>query len=122
MPDRMRGAERLLPLKPKVFHMLLAMAEGPTHGYAMMQDVRERSGGAVRLWPTGLYGALRALEKLGLIAESKHRPHPEADDERRRYFELTPFGRQVLDAEVARLQDVLNQALALRAPRKPRRA
>lgn len=120
MPDRPR-LDKHLPLKPKVFHILLSLAEGPRHGYAVMQEVRERSQGKVRLWPTGLYGAFRDLEQAGLISESKQRPGAEEDDERRRYYELTGLGRQVLDAEVARLQDLLDQAMAIRHPRKARR-
>ena len=120
MPDRAR-VDRFLPVKPKVFHIMLSLADGPSHGYAMMQEVQRRSNGKVRLWPTGLYGALRELEKTGLIAESQQRPAADDDDERRRYYELTALGRQVLDAEVARLQDLLNHALALRQPRKARR-
>jgi DNA-binding PadR family transcriptional regulator len=121
MVDRPR-VDRFLPLKPKVFHILLALADGPSHGYAVMQEVRQRTEGKVRLWPTGLYGAIRELEKLGLIIESDRRPSLGDDDERRRYYEVTPLGRQVLDAEVARLQELLNHAAALRAPRKPKRA
>ena len=118
--DRPRNVDRLLPLKPKFFHVLLALADGPSHGYAVMQDVRERSGGHVRLWPAGLYGSFRELEKLDLIAETTTRPAPDEDDERRRYFVLTPLGRQVLDAEGRRLKALAEHALAARAPRMKR--
>src|ERR671912_2404605 len=99
MSDRPRSADHLLPLKPKVLHILLAMADGPRHGYSIMQEVLERTDGQVRLWPAALYGLLRELEKLDLIVESDKRPAAEDDDERRRYFALTPQGKRVLDAE-----------------------
>src|SRR2546430_16988189 len=70
-----------------------------------MQDVLERSGGKVRLWPATLYGSLKRLIEKGLIAESAERPAPELDDARRRYYKLTPLGRQVLDLESQRLKD-----------------
>ena len=121
MPDKPR-VDRLLPLKLKLFHILLALADGPKHGYAVMQEVRERSDGAVRLWPTGLYGAFRDLEKTGLIVETKKRPAPDEDDQRRRYYELTPLGRVTLDAEVGRLKNLVNFALGTRLARQTRRA
>ena len=63
MPDKLRSVDRLLPLKPKVLHILLAVADGPRHGYSIMQEVAERTDGQVRLWPAALYGLLRELEK-----------------------------------------------------------
>lgn len=120
MPDRPRSVDRLLPLKPKVLQMLLALADGPRHGYAIMQDVAARTDGRVRLWPTALYGALRELEGLDLIVESEKRPSD--DDERRRYFALTPFGTRVLNAEVRRLEAIVDHARASRALRKAARA
>ena len=122
MPDRVRRVDRLLPLKPKVLHLLLAVADGPRHGYSIMQEVAGRTGGQVRLWPAALYGLLRELEKLDLIVESDKRPAADEDDERRRYFALTPHGKRVLDAEVNRLEAIVNQARASRALRKPSRA
>ena len=65
MPDKVRSVDRLLPLKPKVLHILLAVADGPRHGYSIMQEVLERTDGQVRLWPAALYGLLRELEKAG---------------------------------------------------------
>jgi DNA-binding PadR family transcriptional regulator len=116
--DRPRGVERLLPLKPKVLHILLAVADGPRHGYSIMQEVGERTGGQVRLWPAALYALLRELEKLDLIVESAKRPAAAEDDERRRYFALTPHGKRVLDAEVRRLEAIVNQARSSRALRR----
>lgn len=107
-------------MKPKVLHILLALADGPRHGYSIMQEVIARTDGNVRLWPAALYGALRELEELDLIVESEKRPSD--DDERRRYFTLTPLGKRVLDGEVRRLEAIVEQARASRALRKPGRA
>lgn len=117
MPDRPRRVDRLLPLKPKVLHILLALAEGPRHGYHIMQEVIARTDGQVRLWPAAMYGALRELEELDLIVESGKRPSD--DDERRRYFALTPLGKRVLAGEVSRLETIVDHARASRALRKP---
>lgn len=120
MSDRPRSVDPLLPLKPKVLHILLAVADAPRHGYSIMQEVRERTEGHVRLWPAALYGLLRELEKLDLIVESDKRPAAGEDDERRRYFALTPHGKRVLDAEVRRLEAIVMHARASRALRKSR--
>lgn len=117
MTDRPRSIDRLLPLKPKVLHILLALTDGPRHGYHIMQEVTARTEGQVRLWPAAMYGALRELEDLNLIVESEKRPSD--DDERRRYFALTPLGKRVLDAEVRRLEAIVDHARASRALRKP---
>ena len=122
MPDRLRAAELLLPLKPKVLHILLAVADAPRHGYSIMQEVLERTDGQVRLWPAALYGLLRELERTDLIVESDKRPSADEDDERRRYFALTPHGKRVLDAEVRRLEAIVHHARSSRALRKPHRA
>lgn len=122
MPDKLRGVDRLLPLKPKVLHILLSLADGPRHGYSIMQEIAERTDGQVRLWPAGLYGLLRELEKADFIVESDDRPAADEDDERRRYFALTPHGKRVLDAEVRRLEAIVNHARASRALRKAARA
>ena len=120
MTDRPRGVDHLLPLKPKVLHILLALADGPRHGYSIMQEVAGRSDGQVRIWPAALYGTLRELEELDLIAESDKRPSE--DDERRRYFGLTLLGKRVLSAEVGRLEAIVDHARASRALRKAGRA
>ena len=122
MSDRLRSVERLLPLKPKVLHILLAVADGPRHGYSIMQEVGGRTDGQVRLWPAALYGLLRELEKAEFIVESDHRPAAGQDDERRRYFALTPLGKRVLAAEVRRLEAIVNHARSSRALRKTARA
>ena len=111
-----------MPLKPKVLHVLLAVADGPRHGYNIMQEVADRTEGQVRLWPAALYALLRDLEKADLIVESNKRPAADEDDERRRYFELTVYGKRVLDAEVRRLEAIVTHARASRALRKAFRA
>ena len=122
MPDKARSVERLLPLKPKVLHVLLAVADRPRHGYSIMQEVAARTDGQVRLWPAALYALLRELAKSDFIVESAQRPAADEDDERRRYFALTPLGRRVLDAEVRRLEAIVSHARASRALRKAARA
>ena len=98
---------RLLPLTPQVFHVLLALAEGEKHGYAIMQEAQERSGGLVRLGPGTLYGAIKRLLEQGVVEESEERPAPDADDARRRYYRLTPFGQRVLALEADRLDSLV---------------
>jgi DNA-binding PadR family transcriptional regulator len=99
--------QRFLPLKTQWFHIMLSLAGGEQHGYGIMQEVLERSGGKVRLWPATLYGSLKRLIEGELIEESDERPAPELDDARRRYYRLTTLGRQVLDAECDRLQELV---------------
>ena len=99
--------ENALLLPTPTLYILVALRRGDRHGYGIMQDVLERSGGKVRLWPATLYGSLKRLIEKGLIAESGERPAPELDDARRRYYKLTPLGRQVLDLESQRLKDLV---------------
>jgi DNA-binding PadR family transcriptional regulator len=106
--------EAYLPLKPHWFHVLLSLSGDPQHGYAIMQEVLERSGGKIRLWPATLYGTLKRLIEAELIEESAGRPHPSLDDARRRYYQLTTLGRQVLSAESARLEDLVRVIRAKR--------
>jgi DNA-binding PadR family transcriptional regulator len=101
-------AESFLPLKPQWFHILLSLAGGEQHGYGIMQDVLDRTMGKVRLWPATLYGSIKRLIEAELIEESPTRPAPELDDARRRYYRLTGLGRRVLDAECARLQELVD--------------
>jgi DNA-binding PadR family transcriptional regulator len=95
---------QLLPLSPQVFHILLALANGERHGYAIMQEIAERSAGEIRIGPGTLYGAIRRLLERGVVVESEERPAPEQDDERRRYYGLTRYGHEVLAAEARRLE------------------
>jgi len=103
-----REPDAFLPLKSNWFHVLVCLVEGEQHGYGIMQDVLERSGGKVRLWPATLYGSLKRLIENGLIVESGARPAPEFDDARRRYYKMTPLGQRVLDLESQRLRDLVS--------------
>ncbi len=93
--------EGLLPLRPSVFHILLALSDGDLHGYAIMQEVAEHTGGQIKLGPGTLYGAIKRLLSDRLIVEADERPDPELDDERRRYYRLTDFGQRVRKHEVS---------------------
>ncbi|HLU09964.1 MAG TPA: PadR family transcriptional regulator [Oceanobacillus sp.] len=104
--------ESLLPLSPSVFHILLALADEERHGYGIMQEIRLRTDGQVRLVPGTLYGAIKRLLAQQLIEEVDARPDPAIDDERRRYYRLTDFGQRVLRAEAARLASLVRQAEA----------
>jgi len=108
---RKSDPDALLPLTPRVFHILLALAEGPEHGYRIMKEVEERSRHRVRIGPGTRYEAIHRLEDGGLIEECDERPDPELDDQRRRYYRLTGFGREVLRAETERLAEVVGFAV-----------
>ena len=99
--------QRFIPLKTHWFHIMLALAGGEQHGYGIMQEVLNRTTGKVRLWPATLYGSIKRLIEAELIEESDERPAPELDDARRRYYRLTALGKQVLDAECERLQELV---------------
>ena len=100
----------LLPLTPAALNVLVALADGERHGYGIMLEVRERTGGRVRLGPGTLYGAIKRLKEGGVIEESGGESGTVTDDERRRYYRLTGFGREVLAAEVARLDGLVRAA------------
>jgi DNA-binding PadR family transcriptional regulator len=101
------NAAAFLPLHNNWFHILLSLAGAEQHGYGIMQEVLERTDGAVHLWPATLYGSLKRLIADGLIEESDERPVAELDDARRRYYRLTRLGRTVLELECERLQDMV---------------
>jgi DNA-binding PadR family transcriptional regulator len=103
----------LLPLPSTTFQILVAVADEDRHGYAIMQDVAERTNGELKLSPGTLYGAIRRMLDEGLIIELNDRERPDMDDERRRYYRITPFGRTVAQAEVSRLATLLRQAKAV---------
>lgn len=107
-----RDPQSLLPLPPAVFHISIALAAGDMHGYAIMQDVMERTQGKLRLSPGTLYGSIKRMLSEGLIEESDERPDAALDDERRRYYRLTHFGRAVASVEAARIAALLSQARA----------
>jgi DNA-binding PadR family transcriptional regulator len=102
--------EDKLPLTPAVFHILLVLADGEKHGYAIMQEVESLTDGKIRLGPGTLYGSIKRLLAGELIEESDERPDPELDDERRRYYRLTDFGQRVVKEEAERLLHLVRQA------------
>jgi DNA-binding PadR family transcriptional regulator len=108
--DARHAPEALLPLTPAVFHILLALADGEKHGYAIMQEVGERTGGKMRLGPGTLYGSIQRMLKDGLIVEAQERVEPAHGEERRRYYRLTGFGQQVVQAEARRLEQLVRIA------------
>jgi DNA-binding PadR family transcriptional regulator len=117
MTKRDIDVERRLPLAPAVLHILIALGDGDRHGYAIMQEVAERTGGRVRMSPGTLYGSIRKMLDEGLIEELFHRGKP--DDDRRRYYRVTKFGRAVAAAEAERLAALLHHArLTGLVPRK----
>lgn len=115
-----RDTEPFLPLTPAMFHILLALADGEKHGYAILKEVARRTEDKVQLSAGTLYGNLSRLEIAGLIAESSRRPEVVLDDERRRYYLLTQFGRDVAVAEAERMEQALSQARAKNLFRKPK--
>jgi DNA-binding PadR family transcriptional regulator len=100
----------MLPLKQASFHILLALAGGERHGYAIMQEVEANTAGQFRLGPGTLYRSIKELLATHLIEESGDRPDPALDDERRRYYRLTGLGRQVVQAEAQRLARLVREA------------
>ena len=120
MPPRERQADRFLPLTPPMLHALLALADGDKHGYAILKEVDRRTDGKVRLSAGTLYALVKRATADGLIAETDERPDAALDDERRRYYRLTPLGRRVAMAEARRLERLLADARATGLLRKPR--
>ena len=112
MNELNREAEAFLPLQSATFHILLALADGDRHGYAIMQDVAERTDGALKLSPGTLYRSIQRMLEQGLIVEPRRRPAPSDDDERRRYYQITTLGETVARAEAERLADLLRMARA----------
>ena len=104
--------ESRLPLAPAVFHVLMALADEDRHGYGIIQEVLTRTGGAVRLSPGTLYRSIQRMLEDELIVEVNERPAPELDDERRRYYRITAFGRAVARAEANRLHELVRLARA----------
>jgi DNA-binding PadR family transcriptional regulator len=115
------NAEPVGPLTAAMFHVLLALAGDDLHGYAILKEVELRTGGKVRLSTGTLYGIIKRLLADGLIAELRARPS-ETDDERRRYYRLTPRGRQVATAEAERMDEILSVARSRNLLKKPRPA
>ena len=109
------------PLSPQAFHILIALADRDQHGYGIMQDVAARTEGKLRLGAGTLYGLIKRLLEDGLIVELREsqRPAKSRDDERRRYYRLTPLGRKAAKAEANRLTELLEQARAHGLVAKP---
>jgi DNA-binding PadR family transcriptional regulator len=112
LPEDIR---RLIPLTPAVFYVMLALSPGPKHGYAIMQETETLSDGGFRMGPATLYSTIQRLVTLELISETND---DSSDDSRRRYYQLTGMGRQLLEAEVARMGSVVRMANARLAPRQ----
>lgn len=110
MSEGMREPQELLPLTPAVLHILLSLADGERHGYGIIKEVEGRTGGEVRMGPGTLYGSIKRMLADGLVEESDERPDPEMDDQRRRYYRITDFGRRVAGAEAQRLTRLVNTA------------
>jgi DNA-binding PadR family transcriptional regulator len=112
MPDypRRRLPQQYLPLTVPVFQILLSVSDQDLHGYAIIQDIRERTGSEVELTASTLYAAIKRLLDTRLIEELDTRPGPEDDDARRRYYRITPLGLDVARLETARLERVLKMA------------
>jgi DNA-binding PadR family transcriptional regulator len=107
------------PLTPAMFHVLLALADGEKHGYAILKEVARRTEGKVRLSAGTLYGIIKRLHAENWIVESSKRPVAGLDDERRRYYRLTELGRRVAINEARRLEELLAMARNKNLFRKP---
>ena len=102
--------DELLPLQPAVFHILMVLAEGDNHGYAIIGAIAARTDGRVKIGAGTLYRSIQRMLEEGLVTEIDERPAPEEDDERRRYYRITPFGRKAAMAETQRLADLVKLA------------
>lgn len=112
MSHTAEDVDALLPLPPVTFHILMALADGDRHGYAIIQDVEARTDGDLRLGAGTLYRSIHRMLEQGVIVESGRRPARALDDERRRYYRLTPFGTAVARAETRRLTQLVRLARA----------
>ncbi len=106
-----RNVDKLLPLKPAWFHILLALGDGPQHGYAIRARAEERAEGRINLWPATLYGSIHRMEEEGLIEALPDEEDP-GGDARRCYYQLTRLGGGVLRAEAARLESLVKAVRA----------
>jgi DNA-binding PadR family transcriptional regulator len=124
MPKHSKTADlaQHLPLTPALFHVLLALADGEKHGYAILKEVAQRTDGKVKLSAGTLYGIIKRLHESGMILEIASRAEADFEDERRRYYRLTELGRQVAAAEAARLEEMVQMARAKRLVGRPRLA
>ena len=102
--------EQHLPVSLPVFHMLLSLNEGERHGYALKRSILQRTNGKLNLGSGALYGSINKMLEEGFIEESEERPDSHLDDERRRYYRITPLGRRVAAAETVRLRSLVKIA------------
>jgi DNA-binding PadR family transcriptional regulator len=114
MMKKLPPVDTMLPLAPPIFHILIALGDEAMHGYAVMQAIDERSGGQVRLLPGTLYGTVKKMLGLRLIEECDAPPDADSEDERRRYYRATKFGRAVRAAETERLSMLVRLARGVR--------
>jgi DNA-binding PadR family transcriptional regulator len=119
MKTRHPDPTSLLPLPVSEFQILLALTDEERHGYGIKREVADRTGGDVQLGPGTLYGSIKRMVASGLIEESDERPDPELDDERRRYYRLTPLGKRVAIAEARRMERLVSIARAKRLIGRP---
>ena len=120
MVKRSFDPEPYLPLTPAMFQVLVALADGEKHGYAIIKEVHRRTDGKVRLSAGTLYALIKRFVHDGLIVECDERPDPSLDDERRRYYRLSENGRTVTLAEAERMEQAIDHARAKLLTRKPR--
>jgi DNA-binding PadR family transcriptional regulator len=102
--------DSFLPLPSATFHILMALADEDRHGYGIIQDVSASTNGELKLSAGTLYRSIQRMLEQGLLIETRDRPAPEDDDERRRYYRITPFGREVAKAEAQRLTQLVRLA------------
>lgn len=114
MTDKNTNLELAQPLTPAMFHVLLALAGDDLHGYAILKEVTLRTDGEVKLSTGTLYGIIKRLLNEGLIVERRARPSDSSDDERRKYYRLTPQGRELAAAEAERLEKLVTLARSRR--------
>jgi DNA-binding PadR family transcriptional regulator len=119
MTEKRQRPEDLLPLPTATLHILLSLADGERHGYALKREIAKRTDGKVTLGPGVLYGTIGKMLTQGLIEESAERPDPHLDDERRRYYKITPFGRKVAQAEASRMRELVALAAERLGSREP---
>lgn len=120
MPETASSPKPSPTLTPAAFHIMLVLADGENHGYAIMREVAEHTNGKMRLGPGSLYGTIKRMLADGWIEESDERPDPKLDDERRRYYRLTGVGRKLVQAEAERLEQLVNIARGKRLLRSPK--
>jgi DNA-binding PadR family transcriptional regulator len=117
--NKRRDPDDFVPLAPAIFHILISLAEGERHGYALKREIARRTEGRLTLGAGVLYGSISKMLDQGLIEESDDRPDPHLDDERRRYYRITALGRKVAQAEAARMRELVQLAAARFGSREP---